>query len=286
MIGNQQWLVPTSVSTGDQITLLSSDGAFGEGLYWTCPNGLRFWLGQCYPFTERYDSTSQLPSAPLGSLIVHVGSDYYALGSTGVATIGSGHLNEQVTLEVNTPAGTQVTGQSAVKVQVCNNQAASWTHTIALSGSQALLTPYNDPTWGRRGVWTGGAGWQGQSGAPVTGVYYSGLELETVFGGPINITDLAIQYSLAKGTFGGGLGTVHNEIVLYNGSTVVASQAVTSSTDPDGTGKTLVVAHGAYTVTRVYVQIVDAYYNSGAPGSDTITELVVSGTGTDPYAGL
>lgn len=154
VIGNQQWLIPPSVSDGDTIQLVDAAGATNASLVtWYCSDGRLYLAGDCLP-VYGHDATCQLPSAPIGTLLLHIGADYIDLGTLGTVTLAGGYSNLQATLEINTPAGNVVSGQLGVRVIVCNNQLAPWTSVFdfTVNPYSSLLTV----TWGQ---WTAGVGY-------------------------------------------------------------------------------------------------------------------------------
>jgi hypothetical protein len=127
--GSGSWLLPTRVSTGDVINITEYDGAVDDGSQtWYCANGQLFELGDCVGSTTT-SSGAPLPSAPYMSLIAKIGASYYQI-IPGPFTVPSGHSNDMVTFIANDGNRSDNDGSWTFQVQICNNQAGSWTSTL------------------------------------------------------------------------------------------------------------------------------------------------------------
>lgn len=161
MGGATPWYVPTSVSSGDTISIHDTSGLFynAADTFWFCPDGNRFFITcQNQTFT---DPSSQMPAVPMGRIVAKIGSTYYdVLG--GVFTVPSGHTNDPVQLEMNTPLPAGSGGDVQFTITVCNNATAAWSSVLDLTTSAypAILTIDNGtyiPGTGVQGVALGSA---------------------------------------------------------------------------------------------------------------------------------
>jgi hypothetical protein len=141
-----RWRIPTTVSSGDQITLSRADGAHSSShsASWLCPDGNTFFAGGCVGGTQFYDVTDPLPTAPSGCLIVNVGSVYLNL-SSGLVNIPAGIVNQPVDVLVNDATLAGLSGSLTVDLCVINNASGSQSasFTIAYNDANEYKTPWN-----------------------------------------------------------------------------------------------------------------------------------------------
>lgn len=120
------------------------------------------------------------------------------------------------------------------------------------------------------GVWTNGTGWVATAYVIASGHTVVAVDIDLAFMSPVIIEGGKMTYNITKGTFSGT--GINNAIILTlsgGGSTIFA---VESSTDPDGTGKTLSITPGSYSVSNIHLQIrVSDWIGSGSNGSGVIT---------------
>jgi len=156
-------LVPTTVSAGDTIRLLSALGASNAAgtLDWLCPNGSLYFAGECGSTTTT-SGTTLLPTAPVGCVLVKLGSSYFQLTSS-VLTVPVGHTNEQPALVLNYDPTLAVSGDITFSVEVCNNAPTNWSHNINLTLTPAgfAAAPLFACSSGNQGSWVAGIGWVG-----------------------------------------------------------------------------------------------------------------------------
>jgi len=152
-------LIPTTVSSGDTIDLVSASGAGNDGSEagWHCQDGNRFFAGQCISGTTETQSGDPLNTQPHMALIIGVGSSYILLN--GTITVPSGISNQQAWIQVNDSVLSDNAGNYNVCVKVTNNQAGTWSHDSNFTISPDGWVPV-DASGTPRAVWVAGTGWQ------------------------------------------------------------------------------------------------------------------------------
>jgi len=125
---NELWLLPTPLSTGDTIELLTPTGAAtgNGGTTWNCPNGDVYFAGGCLAIGATV-GTDPLPTAQHMALILQLDGDYYDL-SAGPVTVPSGVSNVQGWIQVNDDDLTDNSGTECFNVDVTNNQVGTFVH--------------------------------------------------------------------------------------------------------------------------------------------------------------
>jgi hypothetical protein len=158
--GNGVLLVPTTVSTGDVLTLNSAvgsawDGGFGHD--WTCFDGEVYFLGQCAGGSH-LDGADPLPTASHMALLYNIGGTLYD-ATTGPVTVPAGVTSALVTIQVNDSDITDNAGSFLVCLTVTNNQAATFKHTFDFTKKSWGWIPsvVSGETFG---VWVAGTGWK------------------------------------------------------------------------------------------------------------------------------
>jgi hypothetical protein len=120
------------------------------------------------------------------------------------------------------------------------------------------------PGWGRTGgVYnTGGPWWQATDDAYGGGCGYF-LDILRPFSPAARLTEVSFTYDLFKGAI--GIDTPQNGIWLYDSAfTALATQLVPSSSDADGSGKTIVWAGDQTGVSYVRASLVASWTACGA----------------------
>lgn len=270
IVGSNEWMIPTSLSTGDTIQLVSADGATSDdNINWRCKDGAQYLLGDCYPLYGK-DPSSLLPADFLGSVLLHIGSDYYDLGGAGTIVLGGSYSNQPATLTVNYPATNKVNGQLGIRVTVCNNQQPGpWIELFDFATLPGPFTPCGN------GMYDPGVGFidtMVQSGPN----NYRGVNLclntQTAFS-PTRIT---VQ---TDATFGVNPQNVTlllqpGNILIYN----VANQSGAYSFDSGPLTNTGITSF----------EFDDSVGQATAPtdpgGTLTIQGVVIHGTGANPFA--
>lgn len=150
----------------------------------------------------------------------------------------------------------------------------AWIHTIDLVntlGGYAIVPPFGTHTPG-----TGVTPGDGVVGGPagIRSVYI----IDTIPSS--TITGVTLTFNLTKGTYD----AVTPVAVIYLNGVIVAS--VNPADITNGTGKTISYVVSTPSVTDIQTQVVTSYDNALAytySGATTLTQLVISGTGTNPY---
>lgn len=280
MGGAAPWYVPTVVSSGDTINVHDLSGAFYDNFetFWFCPDGGRFFV-ECSNQTFT-DAGSQMPAVPIGRIVAKIGTTYYdILGST--FTVPSGHSNDPVQLEMNTPTRNGSGGDVSFTVTVCNNQPGTWTHTFNFQlGPQGfLLNP--DPTT-TRGVWTAGQGWQNTDNQGTLGEWFRGVDIILDAITPFDMASCTLSLDYHKGTFLNptefGIGVINS-----NGDTPIS---ILNPAASNGDGQVLggpFVSTGVTSLRIVADTDSNATTNAGFTGSCRVYSMTVQGTGVDPF---
>src|SRR5262249_21304880 len=112
-------LIPANVSTGDVIDLISAEGAGNDGgsTQWNCPDGSIFFAGRCAGGAGT-SGGDPLPTANHMSLIVGIGTNYYAIDVGSPLTVPGGVSNEQAWIQVNDSGLSNNSGSYDVCVKV------------------------------------------------------------------------------------------------------------------------------------------------------------------------
>jgi len=158
MRASEQWNVPTSVSSGDQITFSNVKGAGADGGIdglWYCPNGQTFVAGLCIgvPGPKTADIANTIPHM---RLIVKVGATWYDAYDTSF-TVPGGVTGSPVIVQINDSTISDNSGSYTFDVCVTNNQSANFTHTFDFTANDGGFVQWdavNDKT-----DWTPGVGW-------------------------------------------------------------------------------------------------------------------------------
>lgn len=256
---NETFLVPVVVNAGDTVEVTHITGAGSDnGIAWYCPDGSTFFAGAC-----------GVAGAPLGgdpapllnhmSVLVKIGSVYYP-ATGGSITVPGGIVNQQVTLLVNAPVGTGKSGEYALSVNVCNNQAVSWSHIFdfALNPQGWAITP------GDCGHWSAGVGWVSELNPPTC-----------------SYDIVTIQRALPA-IAGGGYSSF--KTVIHADVAALADMYAASGADTFST----VIGNNTLTFTRAIANgdllKVDAAVipSNGSSGQFIIKSVTLTGTGPEP----
>lgn len=263
LLGNGRWLAPTVVSTGDTIQVTGENGVTYNNvtLDWYCPDGSVFFAGVCTGITQ-LDGADPLPSVPHQKLIALIGSTYYDVGFS-TFTVPSGHDNDPVTFQVNDDTLTDDAGSLSFDVEICNNQAGSFSHVFDFTKSPQGWQPTNDGG-GERAVWESGQGFGANPSykpgritvdAPAGSGSATIDQIEVSLTGPL--TGPAPQVAASCGAFSAALNI---------------------------TGPNFFFSGINTTVGAIEVDIAEDAANPNTPVVDVILErIIISGTGIDPW---
>lgn len=250
--GNGKWLLPSQVSTGDVITISGASGAATDGTgIWYCPNGQQLFLGACVGLITT-SGTDPLNTVGHMRLIAKIGSVYYDAYNTSI-TVPSGITNANVEFQVNDSSLSDNYGELTFKACRTNNAAATFTHTFDFTVS--------NHNWLANGVetWTPGVGWQCHATSSVQSDPYIDFTSRT-------LTSVTIYFTGLTGTFS-------NQILRGGAGSTSLATGIVSGTSP-------FTWNGSQASTEINL----LFNHSGAGSGDvTITKVVVTGLGTDPF---
>lgn len=154
--GNAPALIPTPVSTGDTIELISADGATSiDGLAWLCADDGKVFFGGLCVGTPATSGGDRLPAEVQGKCIILLDGSFYAFAGTSFV-VPAGITNKQPSIWLNWPAGDPIYGSVNAKVKICNHGTVSWESVFDFTVSNYGL---NDAGSSTHPVYTPGLGW-------------------------------------------------------------------------------------------------------------------------------
>lgn len=277
MPANSLYLLPTSVSTGDTITITNPSGAANDGgeTVWRTPTGGQFVAGVDIG-GYAYNAGDPQPATPHMALILKIGSSYYSFAAFAFS-VPAGIANQPIILQVNDSAIANDYGGFNFDVEVCNNQAAAWTRdynfAVSPDGWFVDTTPRGAP-WGQYA----GAYFQtvcqlvyvGDSG------YYSQFRARIDWPATLNVTKLSATVTTTKGTNG-----PYNESICQ-----LFAPASTQRTNDQGiaNGTNTFTFTGAITANSlaILIETVGSAPDCSASGDGQLLSVHVEGTGTPP----
>lgn len=285
--GGSTSFLPTQVNSGDVITIDTLEGAWSDTpvAHWWCPNGWTFFLGQC---TGPYPAVAGDPlmSANHMELIAHIGGAYYRIlnpdshGNPQPFTVPPGITNQSVTLLANTSAPSAINGSISFCAHMTNNVPGHWQHTFDYALSPYTATAHPEAT-GPGAVWVGGQGWTAADFQQPLGDYHHGAFIDIPdVAGSYTITDVRIAYDTEL-PFDYPSGA---DVAIFIGVHSGASAQVLSGALVAGTG-ILDLPGLAETHADMFLFVQTGFKVGSAPtaGTSTLLQLVVEGTGTDPW---
>jgi len=169
MQANNKWYLPTVLSTGDTVSLTNVSGAGNDGTLspWHCPNGNTFFAGACIGGTRGFDGSDPDSSGHHMEIVLNIGGTWYE-PLDGIVTVPGGVVNAESFIQVNDSNISDNAGSYTFDVEVCNNQAATWSHTLDFELGLHGFTLRPDASWvpdtagagagGTVTVWRGAAG--------------------------------------------------------------------------------------------------------------------------------
>lgn len=281
MIGSDGYLVPGTLNAGDTIHVSNFSGATREGgaLFWYGPQGLQFFNNAYLPNTTFTDPTDPVPTAPHQSLVLHLGGVYYELVS-GTFTVPGGVTNQQGTIVLNTSTAGDLLGTVGFDVEVCNNQALSWSHTFdfTINSFGDLFTfPTHGYLNGPLGFWSPGVGYVNAYQTASDGKGFSGILMSLVQ--VIDYFEVRCDFTYVSGSYASVSTNYSFEYNYYPGPT--SHNQVVLPTVPNSPQ----IDPIPISSTNLEVQILAGLRDDGADpgGSVVLTSIRISGTGTDPF---
>jgi len=280
--GNGVRVSPAVVSTGDTINITGETGVFYEGhsALWYCPDGHEFFAGICTGVTV-LNSGSQIPSVPVGKLIIQIGASYYD-AFPGPFTVPGGHANAQLSFLQNTPDTLNSGGNVSFDVTICNNQAGSYRHVFDLTAGLGGWIPNQPEFPGTNQDW---CDW-----VPGTGFVANCVNQ----GGSVNLLALACQLGPLAGINFDTLEAICDvdnagdggqfQCAIYYGGT--SSSDLQTQSIVNGTNVHYMVAntnHRACTFLVIYFPIFEDASGSCSTALGTLKQIIISGSGADPF---
>lgn len=277
------FLVPTIVNAGDVITIQSVQGASSDnGIDWYCPDGSTFFAGTCSG-SGTTSGSDVAPSLKHMQVIALIDGTYYSAKSGDVITVPGGVVNKTVTLRVNCPTSPSGnSGNLQVSVCVANNQAVTWSHTLdLLSSSHGFLFRHSGVSpFDQQGQWVAAAGLQTTL---VTGPteYDRYLDAYLPFASITTLTRVQITYDETVGANGLGCSLVNIVQYLDSGG---SPHNLSTQSAANGSGQIINWTGSQAAKGLELVGWAGCQNNPTDPGgSVTIYQLIVSGTGFDPF---
>lgn len=257
-------VIPIPVSTGDLLEVVSAMGNWGDGgLTSYCIDGNIFYI-DCTSAGAAPLAGDFVTGAPHMSMIVRFSTGYYALYPGASLVIPAGVTAEQPFVLANKATLNSGSGAIDTCFKVTNNSVAHWSHTFDFTVSPGgwLGQAISDPAIP---IWTPGVGWVGQQGISSPLDNFNAIKRDFA---ATALTEIRFIYSTGANTGGFyGAGIIH-------GST---------------TGLTLVGTPGSHDLsfaipypgcTHIDVVLDET---TGAASPSIISEIIISGTGTDPF---
>lgn len=264
------WMLPNNVSTGDVVTVSHANGLWCSPLDLfipRCPDGNLWFEIACVEGSGHTEPGDPAPTINHDSLIAYDGTHYYDCGAASdntpvVITIGAGISQKNLFFMCNTP-DTSGTGNVVFDVEYCNNAVPSWTHTLDFTVSPQGFSVFVGPS---AGVWVAGVGWQTTI---VSG--HSDVEIKRPLAST-NFTDVLMKWTYGGSGSGGssaaGFWYSPDETGTLYDTTDITAGHFENFANVTGNGLTLALNT-----------------NAGDTTVQTLTSLLVSGTGPDPFTG-
>jgi hypothetical protein len=275
LAARDKYYVPTVVNTGDVITISNGQGAVSNSYNgaWHCFDGEVFFAGACVG-TPLSNDDAPVTSAPVSTLVAKIGTTFYSLLS-GTLTVPDGVSSQEVTVQVNDSALTDLAGEFTFDLCVKSNKALTFSHTwdFTLSPGPFILRP----GYVSGQVWTPGAGWVG---GDIPAQYGSGetwgLIVDYAGFPSVTINTAAVLFDRT-----GESGGAHQWLNIDNQSATLGSIDFPTE-NPTGTNLSR-----SFTVnlpcTELQVVLYASVDNPTPPGAVTLKSLTVTGLGADPF---
>lgn len=155
-----------------------------------------------------------------------------------------------------------------------------WIHTFDFTLSNGGFVILVD-NGSNAGLYVSSSGWTEQNLFNGTR-YVTELDISLTFASR-TVNDAIFHYDLTKGAI--DTGGANNFIQLLNGASQTAIALVASNLDADGSNKSIALASGSYTATKVRLGLRTRFNstNSTNYGSGRVFSLTMAGQGTDPF---
>lgn len=277
MPANSLYLLPTNVSTGDTITITHPSGAANDGgeTVWRTPTGGQFVAGLDIG-GYAYNAGDPQPTTPHMALILQIGATYYSFTAFAF-TVPGGVANQPVTLQVNDSAISNDYGGFNLDVEVCNNQAATWSRDYLFSTGTHGWILLNNAVGNTKGAYTGSA-FIGTCDLqyPADPTYYNECQIQLSFPST-TLTVVQASVDTTKGTVIGAYNPNYCNYSANNGAVSL------SANDGLSDGAHNIPWMGSQVATSVEVLIGMAQASDCTdPGSGAILSVHLEGTGTPP----
>jgi len=146
--GNGRWVMPVAVNGGYTVVVTGATGGWYDGfeIAWRCPNGNGYVFGTCSGASTLV-GTDPNPDVPHMRLVAKVGNEGTFDAYNTAVNIPPGSANEQVEFFANDSDLSDNAGSISFHVEVCNQNAGTWTQTFDFTNGEAQgWTPITDPT--------------------------------------------------------------------------------------------------------------------------------------------
>lgn len=261
--GREQAVLPTPVNTGDTVIISNLRGVWYDGTgLWYCGNGGLFFAGVCGPTGN--NGADPLPGSSHMALLTKVGGVFHNISDGAIYTIPAAVSNLLLIFQANDSTLTDDGGDISFDVTVCNNQAANFSHTFDFTVSAGGWTVANTNVIN---TWVAGVGWK-------------------FFTGGVDTHDAAVQlhHTLASRTI--STMTVYYTVSGVTGTAfwaldVMLPAPVTYASGVPVNGSAVKAGSGATAATKLQVFV--GTDTAAAAGQITITKVVITGIGTDPF---
>lgn len=283
LIADKFWLIPTIVSTGDVITIGAIEGATSDNhIDWYCPDGSIFFAGNCGGGGGT-KPTDVAPTLQHMQVICEIAGVYYSAKPGDTITVPSGVTNAIALLRMNCvtdPAGNS--GDLTLSVCVANNAAVTWAHTIDLltTAGGFLFRHSSASPFDQQGTWIAATGLQTTL---VTGPseYDTYLDAYWEFSASTTLTRVKITYDETLGA--NGISCSLTNLVQYIDGGGTPHNLSTQSA-ANGSGQVIDWAGSQSAKGIELIAWPGCDHSPTDPGGvGTITQLIVEGTGFDPF---
>lgn len=282
MNAKDQWLAPTFVNTGDVITASNLKGAWtSNGLGWWCPNGNEFVANLCVPITDVV-GTDPVAAGPHMGLLVKIAGVFHFIGDGLPYTVPGGVVNALLIVQANTQTIGGNSGDITFDLNVCNNQAVTWTHTFDFTTSPRGFIADPGTDGGVYGTWSAGVGWTAADGTEAEGEKLRAAVARLSGIAPFTINSATINYDLTHGPYDTSEWSV--KVTANDGVTDTDLINISNAAEVDGTNITNFGAATMMNVTMLDAAILVSTAQRSDPitGSGRIISLTITGSGTEP----